>query len=326
MLKNHFHAHGTIDPTVFTSERGIWALKWSVWGLLATAFVQSFVVFISNSVALLADTIHNFGDAATALPLWLAFTLARWKPSKRFTYAYGRVEDLAGVAIVGLILFSAIVAGYEAIDRLFHPRPVAFVWAVVAASVVGCVGNETVARFRITVGKEIGSAALVADGYHARVDGLTSLAVLAGAVGTWLGFPLADPVVGLLITSAIFGVVWQSAKAVFTRLLDGVEPDVIDQIVHAAHHTPGVREVMDVRARWLGHRLHAEVNIAVAPQLSVAEGHAIAKEVHHQLLHHLPYLAVAVIHVDPLEEAGEAHHRIALHSHDGLPLHSHPSA
>jgi len=281
------------------------------------------VVVLSGSVALLADTIHNFGDAGTAIPLWIAFALARRKPNKRFSFGYGRVEDLAGVIIVLIILFSAIVAGYEALDRLLHPKTIGYLWAVALASVIGFVGNEAVAVFRIRVGKEIGSAALVADGYHARVDGLASLAVLFGALGVWLGYPLADPLIGLLITVAILRIVWQSGKVVFTRLLDGVDPEVIEEIDHAAHHVPGVRDVSDVRARWLGHRLHAEVNVAVAPDLSVAAAHAIAKEVQHQLLHHLRYLGSATIHVDPTDESGERYHRVTAHAHDGVPVYSH---
>lgn len=323
MRHDRDHSHGVIDPSTTTTERGIWATKWSFAGLMATASLQALVVWLSGSVALLADTIHNFGDASTAIPLWIAFMLARLRPTKRFPSGYGRAEDLAGVVIVLTILVSAIVAGYESILRLMHPRPVEYLWAVIAASVVGFLGNEAVAVFRIRVGKEIGSAALIADGYHARVDGLTSLAVLLGATGVWLGYPLADPLVGLGITLAILRIVWQSARAVFTRMLDGVEPEVIDEIHHAATHVAGVREVAEVRARWIGHRLHAEVNIAVDPGLSVAEGHAIAKEVHHQLLHHLNYLAGATIHVDPVGEAGERHHRVAGHTHDGLPVHSH---
>ena len=319
----HGHVHGVIDPSIFTTQRGIWAIKWSFFGLLATALFQVVIVLLSGSVALLADTIHNFGDAATAIPLWIAFTLARRKPSKRFTYGYGRVEDLAGIAIVLTILFSAIVAGYESIDRLFHPRTVKYLWAVIAASVIGFLGNEAVAQFRIKVGKEIGSAALIADGYHARVDGLTSLAVLFGAVGVWLGYPLADPIVGLLITIAIFRIVWESGKSVFTRVLDGVDPEVIDEIRHAVKHTSGVQDVSEVRVRWLGHRLHAEVNIAVSPELSVEKGHQIATEVQHQLLHHLRYLSNATIHIDPVNASGEKHHRIGEHVHDDLPTHSH---
>jgi cation diffusion facilitator family transporter len=319
----HGHTHGAVDPTIATSERGIWAIKWSFVGLMATALLQFLVVLLSGSVALLSDTIHNFGDAATAIPLGIAFALTRLGASKRFTFGYGRVEDLAGVLIVLIILFSAVVAAYQAVERLIHPQPIGMLWAVAVASVIGFVGNEAVAVFRIRVGRQIGSAALVADGYHARTDGWTSLAVLAGAVGVWLGYPLADPIVGLLIAAAILVIVWQSGKAVFTRLLDGVEPEAIEEIRHAAYGVPSVEDVSEVRARWLGHRLHAEVNVAVNPELSVAEGHAVAREVNHQLLHHLSYLSGAVILVDPIQEAGELHHRISAHSHDGLPTHSH---
>jgi cation diffusion facilitator family transporter len=312
-----------VGPSIATSERGMWAVKWSFLGLFVTALLQVVVVALSGSVALLSDTIHNFGDALTAVPLWVAFALSCLGASRRFPFGYGRVEDLAGVIVVLIILFSAVVAGYQAIDRLIQPQPVGLLWAVAVAGAVGFVGNEAVAIFRIRVGRQIGSAALVADGYHARTDGWTSLAVVVGAAGVWLGYPLADPIVGLLIAAAILVIVWQSGKAVFTRLLDGVEPGAIEEIRHAASHVPGVEEVSEVRARWLGHRLHAEVNVAMDPDLSVSEGHAIAREVNHQLLHHLSYLSGAVIHVDPVQEAGEEHHRIGSHSHDGLPTHSH---
>ena len=319
----HGHTHGAVDPSIASSERGIWAVKWSFVGLMITALFQVVVVVLSGSVALLSDTIHNFGDAATAVPLAIAFALARLGTSRRFSFGYGKAEDLAGVIVVLIILFSAAVAGYQSVDRLLDPRPVGLLWAVAAASVVGFLGNEAVAVFRIRVGREIGSAALVADGYHARTDGWTSLAVLLGAVGVWLGFPLADPIVGLLITVAILGIVWQSGKLVFTRLLDGVDPEILDGIRHGAGHVPGVEDVTEVRARWSGHDLHAEVNVSVNPELSVSEGHAIAREVNHRLLHELGYLRRAVIHVDPVEEAGEGHHRIDTHSHDDLPVHSH---
>jgi divalent metal cation (Fe/Co/Zn/Cd) transporter len=138
-----------------------------------------------------------------------------------------------------------------------------------------------------------------------------------------LRYSLADPIVGLLITAAILVIVWQSGKAVFGRLLDGVEPEVIEEIRHASSHVQGVEEVTQVRARWLGHRLRAEVNVAVSPNLSVAEGHDVAREINHRLLHELRYLDMAVVHVDPLQESGEEHHRIAAHRHDDLPTHSH---
>ena len=171
---HHDHTHGTIDPGLLTTERGIWAVKWSLIGLGATAIFQVVIVFFSGSVALLADTIHNIADAATAIPLWIAFALARRKPPRRFTYGYGRVEDVAGVVIVLTILLSAALAGYESINRLLHPQSVEHLWAVAVASIIGFAGNELVALFRIRVGKQINSAALVADGYHAR--GMVSLA------------------------------------------------------------------------------------------------------------------------------------------------------
>jgi cation diffusion facilitator family transporter len=319
----HAHGHGFVDPTIFTTRRGIWAVKWSFLGLSATAVLQAFVAYLSGSVALLADTIHNIGDAATAVPLWFAFALARKRPSRRFTYGYGRVEDLAGVVIVLTILLSAGAAGYQSIARLVHPEKVEYLWAVILASLVGFTGNEAVAIFRIRVGREIGSAALIADGYHARVDGLTSLAVLIGAVGVWLGFPLADPIIGLVITVTIFRIVWESGKTVVTRLLDGVDPEVIDEIRHAVNHSPEVRDISDVRVRWSGHRLLAEVNIAVSPELTIEKGHDIALEVRHQLLHHLKYLSNVTVHVDTPDTSGEHHHYISNHFHDDLPPHSH---
>jgi cation diffusion facilitator family transporter len=320
---HHDHTHGTIDPALLTTERGIWALKWSLIGLATTAVFQAVIVFFSGSVALLADTIHNAADAATAIPLWIAFTLVKRQPSRRFTYGYGRLEDVAGVVIVLTILLSAVLAGYESSVRFFHPQPVEHLGAVALASVIGFAGNEMVAFFRIRVGKQINSAALVADGYHARVDGLTSLAVLFSAVGVWLGYPLADPLIGLLITALILPIAWESGRAVFTRLLDGADPEVATEITQVLSNTRGVSDVSEVRMRWSGHRLHAEVNIGVSRELSVTQGHAIAVEARHQLLHKLPYLSNVTIHIDPEHLSGENHHSIADHTHGGLAHHSH---
>lgn len=291
--------------------------------MLITAILQAVIVALSGSVALMADTIHNVGDGATAFPLWIAFRVGQRPPDRRFTYGYGRVEDLAGVAVVFTILFSALVAGYESINRLLHPQPVTHLWAIVAAAVIGFAGNEAVAIFRIRVGRAIGSAALVADGYHARVDGLTSLAVLFGAVGVWLGFPLADPLIGLVITVTILKIVWESGRSIFTRLLDGVDPSVIDEIEHAAHHVTGVTEVTGIRARWVGHQLQAELAVAVRSELSVEDGHRIARDVRHELLHHLDHLSEVTVHVDPASAPGVQFHRIPAHEHDGLAAHAH---
>lgn len=320
---SHGHTHGTIDPSILSTRRGIWAIKWSFVGLFITSLIQIAIVLLSGSIALFADTIHNLGDACTAIPLWIAFALERRNPTKRFTYGYGRVEDLAGLVVVLTVLASAILAGYESIQRFFHPQPVGYLWAVAIASIVGFLGNEGVALFRIKVGREMGSAALVADGYHARVDGFASLSVLLSVIGVWMGYPLADPIIGILMTLLILRIVWESAREVFTRLLDGVDPDVVDKIREQAARTEGVKDVSEVRVRWLGHRLHAELNLAVEQGLSVEEGHNIGNRVRHDLLHQLKFLSGVTIHVDPVNASGEKYHHIEEHAHDGVPAHSH---
>ena len=308
----HGHTHGVVDASLTTTDRGIWAIKWSFVILAITAALQLIVVIVSNSVALLADTIHNIADATTAIPLWVAFVLARRKPSETFTYGLGRVEDFAGILIVLIILFSALVAGYEAIDRLIHPHSVTALGWLAAAGVIGFLGNEAVAVFRIRVGRQMNSAALIADGYHARTDGLTSLAVVLGALGVWVGFPLADPIIGLLITVAIMGIVWQSARAVLTRSLDGVEPKVTAEIRHAAEHVPGIARVVTAKARWIGHRLHADVGIAANDTIPLAAATGIARDLKAELFEHLPALRTVNIMFEPLNEAdaphGSAHH------------------
>ena len=309
----HGHTHGVIDPSLSSSERGIWAIKWSFIILGITAVLQLVVVVTSGSVALLADTIHNIGDATTAIPLWIAFALVRRKPTTTFNYGLGRVEDLAGMLVVLIILFSAIVAGYEAISRLIHPEPITQLVAVAVAGVIGFIGNEVVAVFRIRVGRAMNSAALIADGYHARTDGLTSLAVVVGAAGVWAGFPLADPIIGLLITIAIFGIVWQSAKAVITRSLDGVSPGVVEEIRHATEHVPGIGRLVEVKARWLGHKLNADLTIAVDDSLTVAEANRITVALKDELREHLPPLGLATVQFDTtgvvaVEGSAHGHH------------------
>lgn len=308
----HGHQHGYVeaDDVLRKSERGIWALKVSFIALMATAALQAAIVVLSGSVALLADTIHNIGDAMTAVPLAIAFYLGRRPPTRRFTYGLQRSEDIAGMIIVTLILFSAVVAGYESVYRLINVREPALLAAVFGAGFAGFVGNEAVAVFRIHVGREIGSAALIADGKHARVDGLSSLAVAAGAVGVALGFPLADPIVGLVITAAILRIVWHTARDVGLRALDSIEPEVVDRIEEEAESTPGVLAVGEVRARWVGHHVHADVNVAVDSSATVAEGHETAKLVRKELMEKVPHLGAVMVHIDPTEEASESFHRL----------------
>ena len=266
---------------------------------MMTAILQAIVFWLSGSVALLADLIHNIGDALTAVPLGVAFLASRWKPTQRFAYGYGRMEDLAGLAVVGVVLISAIVTAYESIDRFYHPQPLNYLGALAIAGVIGFIGNEAVALFRLRVGQEINSAALIADGHHARADGLVSLAVVLSAVGVWLGYGWADPTIGLVITCILLRIVWESGQTIFTRLLDGVEPDILQQVQHSVEHVVDGEAIQSLRARWLGHRLQVEVAIAVDPTLSVAAGNEIVTKVEAQLHEHLPFLKNVAVQIQP---------------------------
>jgi len=295
----HGHSHGTIDATLFSTQKGLRAVMNSSLILFVGSLFQLVVVLLSGSVSLLSDTIHNLGDAATAVPLTIAFVIGKKKPDQRFNYGYGKAEDLAGVAVLFFMLASAIYAAYVSISRLFHPYTPTHLWVIALASLVGFAINEGAAIFRIRVGKEIQSEALIADGKHARMDGITSLTVLIGALGAYLGFPIVDPIVGLFITALILHTLWESAGPVFTRLLDGVDPEIADQVKLAVTEVKEVNDVKDIHTRWLGHTLSIETTICVNPNLTVAQGHAIAEEVHHELHEHFPHLSHLAVHVDP---------------------------
>jgi len=312
------HHHHGIDPALEASGQGVRALQLSLVALLLTACLQLVVTLVSGSVALLGDTLHNFADALTALPLWLAFSMGRRRPNRRFTYGYGRAEDLAGIVVVGAIAVSAAVAAWEAVLRIRHPHDVHHLPFVMAAAVIGMLGNELVAVYRIRVGRQIGSAALVADGLHARTDGLTSLAVLLGAIGVALGWRLADPIVGLAISVAILLVLVDAGRRVWERLMDAVDPSLVDQGRSLLSAVEGVEGVSDLRIRWIGHRLHAEARITVDRDLGVAEAHDISERAHHELLHHLPRLSGALVHADPCNHDGsDPHARTAHHFPEG---------
>lgn len=317
LLRPHSHdAADSVDSALESNARGIRAVKISLVALLATAVAQAAIVLLTGSVALFADTVHNFSDALTAVPLWIAFALSRRPPNRRYTYGYGRAEDLAGVFIVAMIALSAVLAGWESVRRLLDPQPLSYPWVVVAAGLVGFAGNEFVALYRIRIGRQIGSAALIADGLHARTDGFTSLAVVLGAAGVMAGFPLADPIVGMVITIAILFVLKGAARDIYRRLMDAVDPALVGLTEITLAETPGVAAVESVRLRWIGHRVHAEAAIAVDPTLSVVQAHGIATEANHRLLHRVPKLARAAVHVSPHGADGDEQHRLVAHHRD----------
>lgn len=312
LLRPHSHdAADSFDDALEASREGMRALKISLLGLAATGIVQVVIVAISGSVALLADTIHNLADALTAIPLGVAFWLGRRPANDRYTYGYGRAEDLAGIFIVLTVLASAVVAALESIDRLAHPHHVAHLWWVAAAGLVGFIGNESVAHYRIRVGRRIGSAALEADGYHARTDGVTSLGVLVGAAGVAAGWRAADPVIGLLITIAILVVVRSSARDIYRRLMDAVDPALVARITRVLATVDGVEGVDGVRVRWVGHELHAEAEVVSGAGLTLRQAHDIAEHARHHLLHEVRRLASVTIHSSP--DGTDAHDLTAHH-------------
>lgn len=295
------HSHDpadSVDSALESSSRGIRALIISFSVLMATAVLQLVVVALTDSVALLADTIHNFSDALTAIPLLIAFRLGRRAANRRYTYGYRRAEDVAGLFVVLLIFGSAVLAAWESIDRLIEPQPIENLGVLFAAGLIGFAGNELVALYRIRVGRQIGSAALVADGLHARTDGLTSLAVAIGAVGVWLGFDRADPIVGIIVAIAILGVLRTAARDIYRRLMDAVDPKLVDDIERVASSVEGVNDITSCQVRWLGHRLRADLAISVDGDLTVNEGHALGDRVKRALMGDIRHLDEAFIHVD----------------------------
>lgn len=300
------HSHDvadSVDDALEASKEGVRTLVISLLGLGLTAVLQLVIVVVSGSVALLADTVHNFSDALTAVPLWVAFVLGRRAATRRYTWGLGRVEDLAGLFIVAMIALSAVVAGYESVRRLLDPQPMQHLGWVLAAGLVGFAGNELVAMYRIRTGRRIGSAALVADGVHARADGFTSLAVVVGVLGVWVGLPWADPVIGILISLAIVVLLISTARDIGRRVLDGVDPDLTDRALAATSAVDGVIEVPGMRLRWSGHRLHVQATVRLDRDLSVAAAHDLEHRIDAALRAVLPAVGDVVVVPRPSRRA-----------------------
>jgi cation diffusion facilitator family transporter len=313
-LRPHSHdVTDQLDDALATSEHGIRTTKLTLVILLTTAFIQIVIALISGSVALLADTIHNVADAMTSIPLWIAFVLGRRVHSRTFPYGYRRAEDLAGIFILLTIAASAVWIGWESIHRLLAPAPMQHTGWVFAAGIIGVAGNEFAAILRIRTGRRIGSAALVADGYHARTDTLASFAVIVAVIGTWFGLPILDPLIGLLITGLILWILKTTAVQVVRRLMDGVEPHTLTDIERAALTVAEVHEVGTVRARWSGHRLLADLTITVDGHLTLIEAHEVGEQVRHRLLHDIAHLEDAWIHTNPADPGQDPHHVTAHH-------------
>lgn len=313
LLRPHSHATPATDRAMEATAEGIRAVFVSLAALAVTAAIELVVSLLTGSVAVLADTVHNFADALTAVPLAIAFRMGRRPATRRYTYGFGRAEDLAGLAVIGFMAASTAVAAYESVDRLLHPSPLHGTAWVAVAGLVGFAGNELVALYRIRVGRCIGSAALQADGLHARTDGLTSLAVVVGAIVVAAGAPAGDAAVALAITLAITVLLFGAARQVYRRLMDSVDPELVDEVTKVLRASPGIADVDAVRIRWVGHDLLADIEVVSDSALSLVEAHAIATEAHHRLLHEVPRLTDAVIHTNPGGGAGTGYHDTVSH-------------
>lgn len=313
-IGGHSHADQRLiaDAAFAANQEGIRTVWIALFLLTITTLLQVIIYLISDSVALLADTVHNLADGLNSIPLLIAFYLARRPPTRRYNYGLHRAEDVAGVIIVLSIAFSAGYIFYESIRKFFEPSEIGNLWAVALAALIGFLGNELVATIQIRTGRRIGSASLVTDGQHARTDGLTSLAVLIAAGGVWLGFPLLDPIIGIVIGIAILFITWDAVRAVWYRLMDAIEPELYDQAEAIAQdqvsHLDGLEEIRRMRMHWLGHRLNADVFIAVDPSLSVTEGHDLAEQVRLGLFREMPLLTEVLVHVEPYSTDPEDHH------------------
>lgn len=314
-LHGHSHQHNALvtDNAFTANQEGIRAVWIALAALTLTSIIQIVIYWLSGSVALFADTVHNIGDGLNSIPLLIAFYLARRAATRRYTYGYARAEDVAGIFIVLSIAISAGVIFWESFQKLVNPEPLTNLGWLSLAAIVGFVGNELVAWFQIRVGRRIGSAAMVADGMHARTDGITSLAVLVAVAGSWLGYPMVDPIVGILIGIAILFITWDATKTMWYRLMDAIEPEHLQRVEEVLGQQGQIRETRWVRMRWMGHRLHADIGIAVDPHLTTAESHHIAEHLRHDLFHALPYLAEIVVHVDPWSSRPDEHHQLTAH-------------
>lgn len=309
----HGHEHGRVDADLYGNRAGLRAVQISTAGMLLIALIQLAIALLGGSAGLFADALHNLGDVLTTVALWIAFVISNRAANRRYTYGYYRAEDLAGVFIVLVIIASAVAGAVESILKLTSGNVPEQIYLSMAAAAIGCIGNEVLAQYKISVGRRINSVPLVADGQHSRIDGLTSLAALVGLIGVRLGLPLADPIAGLVITLVILSVVYSTSRSVLQRLLDAIDPRIVPSIIETASGVEGVEAATEVRARWVGHTLHIAMNIEVDAHLTLLKAHEIAEEVRHRLFHEIQGVSEVIVHTDPSSASGDYHQALAHH-------------
>lgn len=298
-IHSHSHESMTADAAFNANAEGIRTIWRALAVLGAATILQIVIVAASGSVALLADTAHNIGDTLNSIPLLAAFYLARRAATRRFTYGYGRAEDVAGILIVLSIGVSAAIVLWESLQKLLNPLPMTNLGWVALAAIIGFLGNEAVALLQIRTGRKIGSAAMIADGLHARTDGLTSLAVLGAVGGTLIGLPILDPLIGLLIGVTIVFITRNAVMQVGARLMDAIDPALLHRMEHAIEDAAGAGRLVSLRARWVGHQIFAEMTIKVDATRGISESHAIVEAVRAAMAKAVRHLGEVTIQIDP---------------------------
>lgn len=284
-LPGHSHSHATPAATdaLFTSKLGIRALNLSLFLLGATTAFQLFIYLASGSVALLADTVHNFGDTLNSVPLLISLYLGRRLATTRYTHGFGRAEDVAGLFIVASIAFSAGYILLESFQKFINPQSILNPGWVAAAAIIGFLGNEAVAIIEISVGRRIGSEAMVIDGRHARVDGLTSLAVLPAVIGSIWGVTILDPIFALLIGIAILFITRDASVGMWHRLMDAVDPELTERAQPSLGSNENVVNVNKLRLRWIGHFLTIEAQLTLRDGMTFESAQQTIKNLKNQL-------------------------------------------
>jgi cation diffusion facilitator family transporter len=295
MSGDHGHSHGS---EAFGDRDAVRAVLVSAVALGAAAAVEFAASIAGNSAGVLADALHNAGDVLTTAILLVSFSLARRPATRRFPNGFGRIEDVATLLIVVVVVVTSAVAGFESVQKLLTPGRYGGVAFSLVAAAIGAVANFAVSRYKIQVGRAIGSTALEADGIHSRIDALVSAAAFVGIGLASLGVPLADPIAGLAITVMILYILAGTVRKLFYRMMDSVDPHLVDELSTTAAGVEGVLRVHDLRARWVGRELVAVLHLDCDADASLAAAHGIAQKVEHAVSHRFPEVHLD-IHMDP---------------------------
>jgi cation diffusion facilitator family transporter len=302
------HSHG---KSAYGDGDAVRAVVVSAVALGIASAVEFAAAFTGHSAGILADALHNAGDVLTTGILLVSFWLGRRPATRRFPAGFGRIEDVATLLIVVVIVVTAGVAGWESIQRFLFPRPLGNVPFALFAAGVGVVANLSVSEYKIRVGRSINSGALEADGIHSRIDALVSAGAAIGVGLAAGGVGWADPIAGLAITGMILYILAGTVRDLFYRMMEAVDPKVIEEIEEHARSVPGVLGVHDIRARWVGRQMAVVLHVDCDPSLSLKQAHDLAVEVEHEVGHAVPAGRLDV-HMDP----GTGHHHHEVESAD----------